>query len=350
MIIYKDDKYGFFEIFNENNGTLIRGDLDGEDPIQRSFPELLDIGIMGHCHNGRYCSEAGIDCYQRGESSNNPHMSVADFEKIVRQSSGKVFQLALGGAGDPNKHPDFEELLKICRYYRIVPNITTSGFQITDEEIHCMKKYCGAVAISWYSRLIGNKESNNSIHETVEKIANSGCITNIHFVISTETIDEGILRLRENRFPQGVNAVVFILYKPIGKGVVEKVLTKNDKRLEELFFLASQNHPFQIGFDTCFTPAIIRWGRNIHPASIDACEAATFSMYIDSQLYCHPCSFGIWDDGIVESLQEKTIREIWEGEQFKAFRINNKTKCKSCDKAYLCRQGCKLDIGIDLCK
>ena len=54
MIYYKDDKYGFFEIFNEKNGTLIRSDIDGVDPTCRSFPELLDIGIMGHCVNSNF--------------------------------------------------------------------------------------------------------------------------------------------------------------------------------------------------------------------------------------------------------------------------------------------------------
>ena len=50
MIIYKDEVFGFFEIFNEENGTLFRSDINGVDPVMRSFPELLDVGIMGHCN------------------------------------------------------------------------------------------------------------------------------------------------------------------------------------------------------------------------------------------------------------------------------------------------------------
>ena len=50
MIIYKDEVFGFFEIFNEENGTLFRSDINGVDPVMRSFPELLDVGIMGHCY------------------------------------------------------------------------------------------------------------------------------------------------------------------------------------------------------------------------------------------------------------------------------------------------------------
>lgn len=98
-----------------------------------------------------------------------PHMSYENFLEIVKQATGKTFQIALGGAGDPNKHPRFEDILKCCRAYRIVPNMTTSGFQMTDTEVEVIKKYCGAVAVSWYSRLVDGKESNKETIDAVER-------------------------------------------------------------------------------------------------------------------------------------------------------------------------------------
>ncbi len=43
-----------------------------------SFPELLDIGIMGHCIHGRQglCMKAGVECYQNGLHANHANMSV----------------------------------------------------------------------------------------------------------------------------------------------------------------------------------------------------------------------------------------------------------------------------------
>lgn len=350
MIIYKDEQYNFFEIFNEHNGMLIRSDVNGVDPEMRSFPELLDVGIMGYCESFQYCKKAGIDCYQRGGSVNSSHMSIQDFELIARQASGKTFQIALGGAGDPNKHPFFEDILRICKYYRIVPNLTTSGVLLTDEEIRMIKQYCGAVAVSWYSRLDKGKETNLKTINAINRFIENKCLTNVHYVVSTDTIDEAIDRLDNDLFPQNVNAVVFILYKPVGFGIKEKKLLSDDNRLEMFFKAINKKHPFLIGFDTCFTPAILRWGTNIAKESIDVCEAATFSMYIDSQMNCHPCSFGIWDDGISESLHQKTIREVWNGEQFTNFRKKVREKCSHCDKNEVCRAGCKLDLAIDLCE
>ena len=349
MIIYNDKKYGFVEIFNEKNGTLIRSDINGVDPTIRSFPELLDVGIMGNCSHNKFCARAGIDCYQKGSGLNRKHMSVSDFELIARQAEGKTFQIALGGAGDPNKHPYFEEILRVCRKCNIVPNLTTSGYDLDDYEIDCIKKYCGAVAVSWYSRLKYGEESNPDTIVAINKLLNKGCTTNIHFVVSKDTLNEAIIRLENDLFPSCVNAVVFILYKPVGYGNKDKTIESNDDRLQYFFELVSKKHPFQIGFDTCFTPAILRYSRTIQGFSIDSCEATTFSMYIDSQLNCFPCSFGIWQNNIHESLKQKTIQEIWDGEVFTQFRSSNKTKCSTCSNNSLCGSGCKIGLDIDLC-
>lgn len=350
MIIYKDEKLGFFEVFNEENGTLIRSDINGVDPTMRSFPELLDVGIMGHCTNGVYCKNAGIDCYQKGRIAKARHMTVEDFECIARQASGKTFQIALGGAGDPNKHPQFEEILKICRMFRIVPNMTTSGFLLTDSEIELIRKYCGAVAVSWYSRLKKGLESNIETIRAIERLIDAGCTTNIHYVVSKDTIDEAIVRLEQNLFPSKINAIVFILYKPVGDGTREKVLMSADSRFSKFFSLVTgKKYPYRIGFDTCFTPAILHWTNAISTASIDACEAATFSMYIDSEMNCYPCSFGLWNKSISESMHSKSLREIWLGKKFSTFREKKKEKCVSCTHRLLCQDGCRLGIDIDLC-
>lgn len=111
MIYYEDKKYKFFELFNEKNGTLIRSDISGTqmNATMRSFPELLDIGIMGQCSAAKagMCSRVGVECYQNAINSNKKNMSLENYETIMKQCKNRVFQVALGGAGDPNKH-EFE--------------------------------------------------------------------------------------------------------------------------------------------------------------------------------------------------------------------------------------------------
>ena len=58
----------------------------------------------------------------------------------------------------------------------------------------------------------------------------AGVKTNIHYILHNESIDEAIQRLKEKTFPEGINAIVFLLHKPIGLGTTEKMIDlKNEK-------------------------------------------------------------------------------------------------------------------------
>ena len=103
MLIRKD--HNFISCFNENTGEYIRSGIiengkdTGVEPFMASFPELLDVGIMGHCIHGMngLCMAAGVECYQDGLHRNMQNMSVEDFYAIVEQCKGQTYQIALGG-------------------------------------------------------------------------------------------------------------------------------------------------------------------------------------------------------------------------------------------------------------
>lgn len=357
MIIYKDKKYNFIEYFNPQNGFLIRGDIIGQkgiNPKERSYPELLDIGIMGQCHISQLgiCKKAGIDCYQQALLKKSPNMSLANYEKILIESQGKTFQIALGGAGDPNKHEYFAEILSLTSEYNIVPNMTTSGMYITDDEISLMKTYCGACAISFYSRLdSNNNETNKGTIEAIKRLVNAKCITNIHFVLSKETIKEAILRLENNLFPKGINAIIFILYKAAGFGQTDKILNFNNKYFQKfLDIVNNRKFDFQIGFDTCCTPAVLKGCLNIPLESLDFCEAARFSMYIDSEMNAYPCSFDCSNKRWLVSLKDISIQEAWDSKIFSEFKNHYYNSClnESCKK--YCGGQCALELCQGICK
>ena len=360
MLYYYDKKYHFFELFNEDNGFLFRSDIEnkpGNDPVQRSFPELLDIGIMGHCHISHLniCKNAGIDCYQKAmEFKARNNMSLSDYKRIIDESKGKVFQVALGGAGDPNKHENIEEILKYTRTSCIVPNLTTSGIFIAEKEIDLLKEYCGGVAISYYSRLIkgvnGFYESNDMTNMSIKSLVNAGCSVNIHYVLSKETIKEALTRLKNGIFPDGIKAIIFVLYKPVGNGIQEKCLDSNDPVLKEfLSYIQENSFDFDIGFDTCCTPAIVANNKSISFESIDACEAARFSMYIDCNLVAYPCSFDCGNNNYAVSIRNRNISTAWNFKEFNEIREKQSKSCKKCNYKKHCRGGCALDLPINLC-
>ena len=84
VIYYKDKKYGFVEYFDETSGFLARSNIfqhgieTDKEPTMRSYPELIDVGIMGSCTSSSFgiCKSAGVDCYQNAETQRRPNMSV----------------------------------------------------------------------------------------------------------------------------------------------------------------------------------------------------------------------------------------------------------------------------------
>lgn len=81
-------------------------------------------------------------------------MTLEDYKRIIDEGEKNgLFQVALGGRGDPDMHEQFEEIIKYSAEHNIVPNFTTSGLGMTPEKAAICKKYCGAVACSQYSRL-----------------------------------------------------------------------------------------------------------------------------------------------------------------------------------------------------
>ena len=339
----------FISFFNGKTGYYVRtgiienGKDTGKDPFMSSFPELLDVGVMGHCKHGKngLCIKAGVECYQDGLHSNNPNMTIEDFRKIAEQCKGQTYQFALGGCGDPDQHEHFEELLKICKENNIVPNFTTSGLGMTVEIANLCKEYCGAVAVSWY-------RSDYTI-KAINTLTNSGVKTNIHYVLSKYTIEEALIRLKEQSFPKGINAIVFLLHKPVGLGSYQAVLTKEDVK-EFISYVTKGNPQYKIGFDSCTVPALLHDLGNIQLESLDTCEGARWSAYVTPNMKMLPCSFDNQEQKWAVDLKKYSIKEAWYSNKFEEFRDYFRNSCPTCIKRDTCLGGCPIREEIVLCE
>ena len=73
---FSNEDYEIF--FNTKTGLeVLRGRNENPDPFFTVLPTLLDIGIMGHCHN-----KCGF-CYQ-GDNK-EPNMTFKNFKSIIDQ-------------------------------------------------------------------------------------------------------------------------------------------------------------------------------------------------------------------------------------------------------------------------
>lgn len=351
MIKKIDRKNRFVSMFNPDTGFYARsgvidkdGNDTGVDPFMTAYPELIDVGVMGHCVHGSsgLCMKSGVQCYQNGLRTKHPNMTLENFKRIVDECRGKTFQLALGGRGDVDQHENFAEILQYCRENNIVPNFTSSGLGFTDEIVQLCKKYCGAVAISWYRQA--------HTYRAIQMLLDAGVKTNVHYVLGDNSIDEAIERLKKNDFPEGINAVIFLLHKPVGLGSESNVLHYGDPRVEEFFRLVdTQKFHFKIGFDSCSIPAVLNYTSNIDQDSIDTCEGGRWSMYITSDMLALPCSFDNQDLRWAYDISNDTIQNAWDSPQFENFRNHFRTSCPECDKRCACMGGCPIRPQIVMC-
>lgn len=348
MRIRKDKD--FISIFDEATGQYIRsgtfqdGKETAQDPFMASFPELLDVGVMGHCIHGKsgLCLKAGVECYQDGLHAGAPNMALEDFREIVRQCRGNTYQIALGGCGDPDQHEHFPEILELCRGTGIVPNFTTSGHGMTPELARLCKEYCGAVAVSWYRSPYTLK--------AIDCLLRAGVRTNIHYVVSKGTIDEAVTRLREDSFPAGVNAIVFLLHKPVGLGSQQQVLRADDPKVKEFLSLAcAGGHRYKIGFDSCTIPGLVAQSSEINMDSVDTCEGGRWSAYITADMKMLPCSFDNQHQRWAVDLRNHTIQEAWDSPVFEEFREHFRRSCPECEHRQACMGGCPICPEIVLC-
>ena len=343
--MFADKKYHFNERFNLDSGFYIRSGIiengrdTNVDPFMRSYPALIDIGIMAKCANAKYCP---VGCYQNRHKGND-NMSFEDYKTIIDQIEGKVMQVALGGAGSPNEHEDFEKIMRYTREHNIIPNYTTSGIGLTDEMVRITKEFAGAVAVSMYDMPY--------TYEAIDKFLAAGITTNIHFVLGNDSIEKAIDWLQNpSKVTEGINAVIFLLHKPVGMGSNSNVLQNDYPKVAQFFELVDKHKgPWKIGFDSCTIPGIMNHSKNIMHASIDSCEAGRYSCYITHDMKIIPCSFDNQDMRYAVDLKESSIEEAWNSSKFDSFRAHFTGSCTNCKDRELCLGGCPLRRQIVLC-
>ena len=307
----------------------MRGVNGKADPFRLELPSLLDIGIMGRCENK--CAF----CYQGHET--RPNMSLNDFKSIIDQVKHHTSQVALGGRGDPNLHENFKEIVEYARDNNVIPNYTTSGFNLTDKQIE-ISKMCGAVAVSEYRQ--------DETYSSIKRLMDSGIKTNIHFIFSNGNFPDCIKILHgsdpwDPKYKHHgslvdvdrLNAVIFLLFKAAGAGANTPGMTPTKYQFDvfsDLIFNSKAN--FKVGMDSCLVNHILQrtTPNELQSLGIDTCEGGRMSGYITPDMKMKPCSFAE-DSWEIQINDTQDISYIWNRSQtFKSFRSKlrkNRTSC-----------------------
>jgi len=153
--------------------------------------EFYDVSL------GTKCNLECPFCYTDAKRSGRFYDNIV--EKAMQffgnmSDNDKPFQIAIGSEGEPTIHPDFLEFLEVIYNMDIVPNYTTNGISIAEENdysrelLKATEKYCGGVAVSantW------NENINETWRVAVNKLACHDININIHYILdSKDSVDE----------------------------------------------------------------------------------------------------------------------------------------------------------------
>ncbi len=348
---FLSENYNF--IFNKDTGFFARwGKEQKDDPDYSSFgPEILDIEIS----KGR-CSQKCRFCYKSNGSGESVNMSLDTFKLISRSFPKTVTQIAFG-ITDIHENVDFWAIMAHTKEIGVIPNYTTNGFGVTKEVAEKTAKLCGAVAISLYDK--------DQCYNAINEFTKAGMTqVNIHYMLCEETFDAAFELINDVHIDsrlKGLNAIVFLQYKPHGRGVGKFTSIQNIDKFKSLIEHANDTN-VGIGFDSCSAPLYFK-AINNEPnykqlsEYAEPCESGLFSFYMNVEGKYFPCSFtegeNDWEEGIDGNNPENFIDDIWFNPRLISWRnnlINSSKGCK-CKSSSICRNcpifaitSCKLNL------
>ena len=174
----------------------------------------------------------------------------------------------------------------------------------------------------------------------VNKLVNFGIKTNIHFVLSSESIDLSLKILRNEDIFDGkidlskLNAIIFLLFKPQGNGTNHKELILSDDGIRQFRnCLKEAKTHFKIGIDSCLACRISSVCNDFTDQEklfVDTCEGSRMSCYITSDMKFIPCSFEDHEKAIPIQ-PDFSIKNIWTySKLFNDFRDKLKANPNQC--------------------
>jgi len=329
--------------FRYSDGYMSRwGKTEDDDPLFCPYgPEILDIEIT---KNG--CPDNCPYCYKANSNDAPTNMSFEQFKHIIDLMPPPLTQVALGITG-LQSNPDMFKMMEYCKSKNVTPNLTTTGYDMTDEIAKKLSELCGAVAVSI-------KEHDPELgYSTVKRLTDLGMKQiNIHLVLYKESlphIRRVLFDIKADERLAKLNAVVFLSLKKKGRAM-QGFSPVGISDLKSLVIYCKDTN-MNFGMDSCTAWKFIQVVKELQQEGVytkeqvdemikcvDPCESSLFSGYINEKGEWWNCSFceHVEDVSPVNLLNVTNfLNEVWYSEPVKDFR-NNVLKahsiCKSCWK------------------
>lgn len=333
-----NDKGTYHCFFEKDTGLNIRwGKTLDDDPKYCGLgPEIADIEIVtGSCP--KVNSENCRWCYKNNTSVPGKVMTLEQFKKVIASFPKNLTQVALGITG-VKSNPYLKDILIYLRENGIIGNLTLTGADLDNEMANVLAQQCGACAVSCYDRAKELCYSTiKKLHETAQEKFNRNMSINMHIVIadfSMNHIMDVLNDAKDGKIP-GLKSIVMLHAKPVGRA---KNMNCNlsKENLTKVIQFCLDNH-ISFGFDSCngfnVQDILTELGKEELCSSIEPCESARMSIYVNVEGKITPCSFveHVYENSAIDLLtdNELHLQDMW----MKNEMLNQFRNCQKCSKS-----------------
>lgn len=320
-------------------------DTDDESIGLLSAPTEVHMACTNACNAG--CPH----CYMDSGTRDRAEMDTATFKQAIDVLAGMgVFHVALGG-GEALLREDLFELAVHARHVGLVPNLTTSGLDLTERQAEQMTVF-GQVNLSLdgvgpISAGFRGRDISRQVDRAVDLLLAAGVATGFNCVLGRPNFD-GLDDLFQYAAAKGVNEVEVLRYKPVGRTVSDAYAanrTTFDQNVRLLPMLQdfSARHAVTAKIDCSFVPMLCYHNppRDLLRATATyGCEAGNVLVGIRSDGQASGCSFlpptGLSVFDLAAAWTTTPHFDRW-----RTWPANAAEPCKSCDYLDICKGGCR---------
>lgn len=318
---------------------------EGEDPGHLSAPTEVHLVVSRRCSAG--CRSCYVDATPQGAALSLEQARAA----IDRLAALGVFHVALGG-GEAMELPYLFEIARYAREKGLVPNLTTAGLTLTEDEARACTVF-GQINVSVdgvgadYQRARGFDGFPRAVRAL--KLLREHCRrVGINFVVS-RTSYQAMAEVVQLGKSLGLDEVELLRFKPAGRGVAtfaDENLT--DEQARGFFPLVRKltfRHRIRLKLDCSFAPMVF-WHRPSLPVArffgVVGCVGGDLLASVMPDGSVTGCSFGgpteasIFDEAGVNEAMASGFQA------FRGFVARAPEPCRSCEYLSLCRGGCRV--------
>lgn len=329
-----------------DGGAKWSGNEDEPASPRLSAPVEAHLALTNACNAG--CTH----CYQSSGAPLEGELGREGMLRLVDSlADAGVFHVALGG-GESFLLPWLFEIADHARARGMVPNVTTSGLGLTEEQAKRAKVF-GRVNVSLdgvdpagYGEL-RRAEHFAKADRAIRLLRKHQGRVGINTVVTRTSFDH-IEEVVGYASKLGLDEVELLRLKPAGRGRDEwwerrPTEEQNRALLPKLLAIRKRFARVSLKVDCSFAPMVAATGADpevLEFFSVLGCEGGDYLVGIDAAGRVKPCSF---EHDPSQSFPAADLAARWNDEVFSHYRSRKAPEpCASCEYQSVCRGGCRV--------